>query len=68
MPTTDDSAVITALQFPPPTSPCGLPRVLGRAGYATHHGAVDIALVLLASDAGLRRSEAAELAWGAVVR
>ena len=31
-------------------------------------GAIDIALVLLVSDAGLRRSEAAELTWGDVVR
>ena len=38
------------------------------ADYAAKRGAVDIALVLLVSDAGLRRSEAAELTWADVVR
>ena len=38
------------------------------ADYAARRGTVDIALALLVSDAGLRRSEAAELKWGEVAR
>ena len=42
--------------------------VLESADYAARRGAVDIALALLVSDAGLRRSEAAELTWEYAVR
>ena len=62
--TADVLAVIrlTAVQ------PCQRGRGFETAGQAEERGRFDVALVAALSDAGLRRSEAAALTWGDVVR
>ena len=63
-----DAAALDAIIAAAKRPRVGRRGVLESADYAARRGAIDIALVLLVSDAGLRRSEAAELTWGDVVR
>ena len=63
-----DSAALDAVIAAAKRPRVGRRGVLESADYAARRGTVDIALALLISDAGLRRSEAADLKWGEVAR
>ena len=63
-----DAAALDAIMAAAKRPRVGRHGVLESADYAARRGAVDIALALLVSDAGLRRSEVAELTWCDVVR
>ena len=63
-----DAAALDAIIAAAKRPRVGRHGVLESADYAARRGAVDIALALLVSDAGLRRSEVAELTWCDVVR
>ena len=63
-----DAAALDAIIAAAKRPRVGRRGILETPDYAEKRGAVDIALVLLVSDAGLRRSAAAALAWSDVVR